>query len=483
MPFYPITPSTDNRSAKGCTPLVLRNCLVEPQPLGNAKRARHLIVPCMGRTSRVTPASGKNVRGVFSRPGVLGGALFVAAGPALYKIDSAWTATSVGELSGNTGTVLFDNIGANIVLLANGLVYQYATDDSLTQNVDLNCPEDAYTLASLAERALTSQRNSDTFDWSGTGTGLSWPASGFATSGRLPDEIRNQTVLGGDLWHFGANSIQIWRAMGGEDVDAFDILSAVIDRGIIGRDAIAKVDSAAIFVGDDRVVYMVVGYGVARISNREIETKLAALTATEAAAIQCFSYAQGSHLTWVLRMPSGPSFAFDTLNRTWSERATWKQPGLPERFAPTYYTYFHQAGKHVVASDESDVVWTWDEDQYGDAGLPHERIMTVHVPVAQRTIVSSITLDLKCTDVPLTGTGSNPKAQVTFYTDGGSRDSLATRNVERMMALGGSGSFATRPTTWRLGMVAAADGLIIKIRITDPINFAFSGVWVNEDPT
>lgn len=479
MPFFPIVASTDDRSVKGCTPLKLRNCVVEPQPTGAAKRSPYIIAPCMGRTLRVTPSSGNLIRGVFSRPGVQDGALFVAAGTQLYKISTAWAATALGPIQGATGTVLFDSIGANLVLQAGGSIYQY-DGTTLSINTDPDCPLNAFTLAALAERVLTSAEGSDQFDWSATGDALTWPAAGFAASARMPDEILNQTVIAGDLWHFGAASTQVWRAMGGEDADAFDVLSIVLDRGIIGRDAIAKVDSSVLWVADDRVVYMLNGYTPVRVSNREVEQALEPLTTAQGAALQCFAYAQGSHLTWVLRMPSGVSYCYDTLTQTWGERATWASPGGTERYAPTYYTYFHALGKHVVASDESDAVWSWEPDVFSDANSTHERIMMLHVPVAARTIVSNITLDIKTMDQPMSGTGSDPYANVTFYTDGGSRDSIATRGVERRLALGAHGAYGQRPMAWRLGMVRAADGLLLKIRITDPVNFVMSGVWVNE---
>ena len=214
--------------------------MAEPQPAGSAKRGPHFITPCMGRTSRVTPSSGALVRGLYSRPGVADGDLFVAAGTQLYRVSTAWAATALGPLQGAAGTVLFDNIGSNLIALAGGSIYQWDSTNGLRVSTDEDTPMNAYTLASLGDRALSSAEGSDQFDWSDTGSAVSWPASGFATSGRQPDEILNQTVLGGDLWHFGSNSTQLWRAVGGDDADAFDILSVTLDRGIIGRDAIAK---------------------------------------------------------------------------------------------------------------------------------------------------------------------------------------------------------------------------------------------------
>ena len=474
--FYPIVSSSDDRRTKGCTPLVLRNCMVEPQPEGTAKRATYVITPTMGRVSRVTPSAGALIRGVFSRPGVQSGVLYAVAGSKVYQISSAWAATQVGAVDGSD-TVLFDSLGANVALNAAGSIYQY-DGVNFQAALDADCPANAYTLASLGERLLTSARYSDTFDWSSVGDGLDWPASGFAASARMPDEIRKQAVIGGELWHFGAATAQPWRAVGGDDADAFDILSVVIDRGIAGREAGAQVDSSFMWVGDDRVLYMLNGYTPTRIVNREIEQALAALTEAEFSALQCFAYMQGSHLTWVLRMPTGKAFAYDLMTESWSERTTWGA----SRFAPCYYTYFHAAGKHVVASDESDTIYSWEPDTFSDAGGAHERIFTLHIPVAQRTIVSSLCLDLVALDQPLTGTGSAPVAQVTIYKDGGHWDSLQTHGMERMVSLGVRGQFNLRPMLWRLGMVNAADGLIVKVRITDPINFAASGVWINENP-
>ena len=457
--------------------------MVEPQPQGAGKRASAVIRPCMGRTSRVVPSSGKYVRGVFSRPGVEGGALFAVvgnySGSTLYQISTSWAATALGSINGTSGTVLFDSLGTKLAFLASGTAYEYSTSAGLQVNTDANFPSSAATWAALAERAITNDLGSDQFSWSATGSALSWPAAAFATSGRQPDPIVANAVAGGELYSMGAASVQVWRAQGGDDPDVFDPLSIVIDRGLIGLEAWARVDSSIMFIGDDRVVYLLNNYQPQRVSNRAVEIALAALTATQASALQCFSYMEGSHLTWIVRMPSGQSYAYDLLSRTWSERTTWGAT----RYAPSFYSYFHAAGKHVVASDADDDIWSWDVDTYTDNSGAHERIMMLHVPVAQRTIISSITLDIKCTDVPLTGTGSAPTAHVTFYKDGGSRDSLAERGVERVLTLGPRGMFGRRPTAWRLGLVNSADGMVIKIRITDPVNFALSGVWINENPT
>ncbi len=479
MAFYPIVASSDDRAARGCVPLILRNVILEPQPAGAGKRTTFFVSPSMGRTLRVTPSPGDNIRGVFSRPGVCQGRLLVAAGSKLFQVSSVWNAAEIGPIGAANGTALFDSIGAKAVIVSDGSIFEVDENLNLAGTSDVDAPPDAFTLAALGERALSSERGSEQFDWSSVSDALDWPSSGFAASARMPDEIRRQVTIGGDLCHLGANTIQFWRSMGGDDADAFDILNITIDRGIAGRDAGDKVDGSFAFVGDDRVVYALNGYQPVRISNREIEQELAQLTDDEMQALQAFSHLQGSHIFWVLRMPGEVSYCYDLMSQSWTERTTWEA----DQYAPTYYTYYHAAGKHVVASEDDDSIYTFEESVYADDGEPIERIMMLHVPVAQRTIISSVCLDIKCTDVPLTGRGSDPVASVTFYTDGGSRDSLSTRGVERIVQLGQRGDFARRPIIRRLGMANAADGMLIKIRITDPINFTLSGVWINEDPT
>lgn len=474
MAFFPIAPDTDDRSAKGLTPLILRNCYVEPQAEASAKRSTYVIVPTPGMTSRVTPSAGQFIRGVFSRPGVQDGLLFVVAGPTLYAVDTSWTATACGTILG-TGRVLMDALGANLILLGSGNLYQW-DGVTLTQTVDPDFPANAYTLSSLADRIVTSAQASDTFDWSAVGDASSWPATGFAASARYPDEIRAQAEIGGDLFHFGAASTQPWRAVGGIDSEAFDVLgSIIINRGIVGRDAWARLDSYAMFIGDDRVLYELNGYVPQRVVNRALEEALQSFTEAEIATVQCFSYLNGSHSTFVVRLPDGRAYAFDALTRKFHERTA-----LGSDFDLVHYARFN--GYHVVASDASDAIYTWDSSVYSDAGTSIERVAMVHVPLAEKMPISNITLDIKTFGQPLSGQDSAPKAYVTFYRDGGSLDSLQQLGVEREVSLGAAGRYGVRPTLYRLGIANAADGFLMKIRITDPVGFALTGVWVNELP-
>lgn len=478
MPFFPIAPSTDDRASKGSVPLVLRNVLLEPQPQGAGKQAAYYVRPSMGLTSRVTPSASKLMRGVFSRAGVQGGLLFAVMGDSLYSISDTFTATLIGTIGG-FGRVAFEAIGANLFILASGSLYKW-DGTTLSLVMDADFPANAVNLVSLGDRLLTNEEGSDTFDWSSAGDGASWPATGFAASARLPDPIIAQIEIAGYLWHFGAISTQVWAPQGGVDSEAFDLLSSiVINRGILGREAIAKLDSSAMWVGEDRVVYELNGFTPARVINRDLEIALAELGEPETTQVRCFSYANGSHLTWVVKLPTGRAWAFDTMTRSWSERATFGN----STYQVNHYARFQ--GRHVIGSDTDDSIFVWDEEGFSDplgSGSVQERVMMLHVPVDGRTPVANITLDIKTYGQPLSGQGSDPEALITFYRDGGSLDSLRQIGVERRVKLGKAGKYNVRPTCWRLGLANTINGFIIKIRITDPVGFALHGVYVNEMP-
>lgn len=475
MSHHTFALNSESRAAKGIVPLLLRNMYPEPQPEGSGKRTPFMLRTTPGMTARVTPSSGKLMRGAFCQPGVVGGALFVVMGDTLYSIDTNWAATALGAIAGS-GRVKMHWLDANLYILSSGTLYKW-DGATLTANSDPDFPANAVNLIACGGRLVTNEQGSDTKDWSAVGDGLDWPATAFAASARNPDAIVSMMELGGDEWDFGATSTQIWRAQGGADEDAFDTLgTGVINRGIAGIDAIAKLDAGAMLVGDDRVVYEVAGYSLQRVTNRDVEDALAALSEGEAAGIRCFSFANGSHLTWAMRLPTGRAFFFDLLMRRWYERTCLGE----DAFSVTHYARFN--GIDVVGSDTSDKVYTWNDTIYADDSQRIERVAMLQLMSNSRETVSSLTFDMKTFGQPLSGQGSAPKAMVTFYRDGGTRDSLQQIGVERIMELGPAGS-EKRPSLWRLGRIGLVDGLIIKLRTTDPIGFTLNGVYVNEIPS
>ena len=473
MSYYPIAATSDDRSSRGAVPLRRRNMKMERTAIGSVKGAGYFLSPSPGFVSRVVPFSGAMVRGVFCRPGVVNGGLFVVAGTTLYSVSSSWAATALGTISGYTN-VLMDGLRNVLVIVADGYVWTW-NGTTLTKATDTDLSADLYTLAVLGQRAITSPQLTDQLEWSAVLDALDWPADGYATSEIQPDPIEANVVVGDELYSLGRISTQIWRAVGGDDSSAFDTFAgAIINKGCIARDTAQRVDAALFWLADDRCLYRTAGVQAQRIVNRDIETALLAMTDAEVASCQAWTYADGSKTFYVLRPPvGGRAWAFDVAEESWGELTTWQA----DEYRFGFYAYAHD--KHVVAGPQSDRIYTMEPDIYADAGAVIEREFMVHIPAPNDARIDSIKLDIKPYGQPLSGQGSDPEIMLTFYRDGGNVESTAI-GIEKRIKLGMNGVWNKRPIARRFGQIGS-DGFLLRCRITDPIGFSVHGVWVNED--
>lgn len=472
MPYYPVAPSSDDRSSRGAVPIVLRNMQLEKAPTQSAKGAGYYVTTTGGYRLRGTPNAGYNLRGLFARPGVQGGALFAVAGTTLYRFSASWSATAIGTISGSD-TVLFDGLREKLLIVADGKLYTY-DGTLLTQATDTDLSSDLYTLAVLGQRALTSPRDTDQIEWSSVLDALDWPSDAFTTSEIQPDAVEALVVVGDELYALNRATTQVYRAIGGADADSFDTFAgALVNKGCAARDTAQRVDAALFWLGDDRCLYRAAGADAQRIANRDMEAALAEMTAEQIAMCKAWVYTDGSKIFYVLRPPvGGRAWAFDVAEETWSERTTWAL----DAFRASFYAYAND--RHVVAGPDDDGVYTMDMDYFQDGGEPLERVVMLHIPAPNNAVIASIGLDVKTFGQTVSGQGSDPEIMVTFYRDGGSVESV-TQGLERQVKLGTLGQHGKRPTVWRFGQ-CAADGFLLKLRWTDPVGAAVYGVWINE---
>lgn len=530
MSFHPFAPASDNRATRAATPLVLRNVSLEPNAKGYDPRKPYLLAPTPGQRLRLKfnddpllteggaelsredgarlvteqgDGSWRNVRALFADPDVHGGALFAVAGSSLFRVGSDWTAANLGPINGTAQTMM-RGFGSNLIIKGDARLYVYgtsqyisaengdileietggyleveATSNQLVTIIDVDAPgapSPPETLAVLAARVVSSATGSDAFDWSTVANAEAWPAEGFASVQYA--SIKAIVESRGYLAIFGEKKMQFWRAAGGEDADAFDTVGFTpLDKGLLARDAVAQTDGGLMWVGDDRVAYQVDGAGSpVRIVNRDLEVALEGLTATQAGQVRAFSYLDGSRLYFVVRPPLGATRVYDAAFDRWHERMTYNG----DAYAPGHYARAY--GKHVVASPDGADLWTWEHDVYDDAGEPIERVASVHVPLPGPVAIDHITLDGQFIGQPVVGQGADPTIMLRFSRDGGMTWSDARLGVIRTSPGPVAGNYATNVRFNRLGRFVGQHGLLLEIRITDPIGFALFGVWINEDP-
>ena len=100
--------------------------------------------------------------------------------------------------------------------------------------------------------------------------------------------------------------------------------------------------------------------------------------------------------------------------------------------------------------------------------------MSIHVPVSADVPVDRIVIDGEWYDQPLSGQGSAPTLLLSVSMDGG-----ATYSDERSVNLPAQGTYNVRVQDWAFGLASAERGVIVRIRLSDPIGFAIWGVFVN----
>jgi hypothetical protein len=452
--------------------LRLVNVQLEKAPTQSAKGAGYFLTPSPGYVSRATPSAGAYCRGLYANAGVQDGALFGVFGSTLYRISSAYVATTIGLIAG-TDAVIMDGLRNELVIVGGGNLYVW-DGATLTQASDVDLSTGLTTLAVLGQRAITSSGGTDQLEWSAVLDATDWPSDGFATSEIQPDPVIANVVVGDELYSLGSVSIQIWRAVGGSDADAFDTFAgALINKGCIARDTARRVDASLFWLANDRCLYRAAGADAQRIVNRDLEQALSAMTEAQVSACKSWVYTDGSKTFYVIVPPiGGRAFSYDVAEDAWSERETYEA----DAYRHGFYAFAYDM--HFVSGTSSDAVFTMERTAYDDNGDPLVKTVMLHVPAPNNAVISSIGLDIKTFDQPLTGQGSDPLAMVTFYRDGGSVSSAA-QGLMRYLNLGANGAHGQRPTAWRFGQVKS-DGFLLEVSISEPVGFAIYGVWINE---
>lgn len=466
--YAPIAPQTDDRlQKKGALPTVLRNCMVDIAPAATQRRSQYFICPTPGRTLRATLQD--NCRGLFSEPGCVSGNLFAPAGGMFNQVFSNWGMISTGTITGADDVEMVP-FQSSVAALALGLMYLW-DGSTFTQITDGDAPNPALTLASVAFRLVAAVADGTGFGWSTAGAFNAWDPAGTAADIYLPDIIVNQFELSGSLFSFNQRSTQEWQPTGGAESEAFALVPSTTRIGLAAKGAITRTGDGLIFVGHDRRVYR--ASPISPISNRDIETALAALTATEMAAVRCWSYTQESKIYACVNAGLERAWVYDVDLGLWHERSHYGDDVYDIDFATAAF----DNASVVVASATTDALWTLDRDVYTDAGTLIEREMTIHVPVQGDAPINRIVLDAEFRDQPTTGQGVAPVIMLSVSLDGG--DSWCD---ERMLSLPALGDYGVRVQDFCFGLALAEWGALIKLRITDPIFFAVYGCWINPSP-
>lgn len=469
MAYFPVIPFHDDRRAKqGAVPLELVNMSVERGPPGAGKRSEFFLTTTWGRTRVATlPA---NLRGLFSEPGCQSGALFAAAGSAVYLVASDWTYSAIGAYSASADeVVVMTSLRQDLTALAGGSPKHW-NGTTFASGTDPDIPATVSTIASVATRNLMGAAGGDGFVWSRAGLPLDVDSSSFALDIQLPDAIVGFLEINGELWSGNARSFAVWQPTALEESLAFQPVADIRDVGLAGRDLFCRVRKfGGMFLGSDRTLYATSGLGVVQLPSRDIALALRDVSDEDLAGRTCWAYSDGEKEFWGLSAGLARGYVFDADLNLIHTRERYGEDVYDVDFVTSAY------GATLCAGRNSPYIWEFDPDVFTDDGDPIVRRMTFKVPSTGDVTVDRIVFDAKWRAQPLEGQGSAPTVLLSVSMDNGE-----TWSDARELEVPGPGQ-KWRVQDFGFGLADAEDGCLIRLEWSDPVGAAIYGVWVNSD--
>lgn len=394
-----------------------------------------------------------------------GGLEYAVFGGQFYTVDSAGLAVTRGAISGS-GPVSIASNGLQITIVSEPFAWVYTISTAtLTRITSASFPGSSFVTQIGGYFVHVVPGTNGTFFLSNLLDGLTFNALNFATAEMDSDALLASYGDHGELWLFGANTIEPWGVTGNSDFPMSPIQSAKIQRGCAAKFSIARQDNALFWIGDDYVVYRANGYTPLPVSTRPIEKILSDSSATIANTIGC-AYTQDGHSFYQITLPGLWTLVYDNTTQLWAERQT---------FGSSHWkaNYIIQCYGKLLAGHENGNIYTLSTGVFTDAGSTIRFESTspaVHADTAKITI-SKLQIDCQTGVGLTTGQGSNPQIMLSWSDDGG-----ATWSSEHWRTMGAIGARRTRAIWRRQGQTYSR---LYKVAIADPVMPALIGAYVD----
>ena len=386
-----------------------KNLYPEVIPTGKVIKALHNWYGA----SAFSPSVGAIGRGTHKVNDVL----YQVAGNTLYSIASNGTRTTIGSITGSDPVVM-DNDGENLIITTGGDGYRYnisADTLSLISDVDYEPAKScAYINTQMIYDGLEGR-----FQVSDPGSSASINALNYATAESHPDDTIRVYVKDGLLYVFGEESFEIWYNSGIGNPPFDRIEGAVRDIGLISPYAVAKTNDTLYFIGDDKIVYKMIGYKEQGISSPGIAQIFSSFNMANTTAYHVHF---DDNEIIVFRFPSeGRTFAYSENTDNWFELTT----GANE---DNYFgnSFIECYGHKLIEDARNGAIYILSPTVYKniDEVMIRERVSppisgeVINRP-GQRLLMDRIRFVVeKGVGIP-TGQGSDPQMSVSLSFDGG----------------------------------------------------------------
>lgn len=388
------------------------------------------------------------VQCLFKASGVLNAALFGISGGEFYQAsDSKGAIDGTGPVS-MTGyeNLVFATAGANL----------WGYDGSSL--IAIAFPDGAPIKKVLvgASRLIAIREDTEQFYWSDV-LSTTIDALSFASAESQPDRLRDAVFIDGILILFGAETTEFWPATQEADLPFRPLPGQVFERGIRNTGAATKVGSTFAWVTDKSQVCLTNPEQI--VSNAGLEALIAA---SDNAFLWNF-YLEGTEFL-ALRIDAG-TWVYSMRSRMWSQFESYGYDNwIPQCFA---------GGVFGSSIDGRLLGWT---DAHEDLGGVLERLIRAGFPLSSDSVtINNVVLQTNPGNTPyLAAPYDEPTVEMRRSLDGG-----RTWGNWRQASLGAQGEYRKR-VQWTACGMAGQPGWMGEFRVTDPVPFRVSGVFVNE---
>lgn len=293
----------------------------------------------------------------------------------------------------------------------------------------------------------------------------------FAAKVGAPDLLVGVICVFRTIWLIGERTTEIWTSSGSPDFPFQIMTGAFIEHGCQAKYSIAKADTSAFWLSQDKqgggIVMRGSGYSAKRISTHAIEAEFNSYT-TLSDAIG-FTYQIGGHTFYVLTFPTADeTWAYDVATELWHELAWMDPAGALHRHRASCATAAYN-GAILMGDYANGKIYRAGLDLYSDDGQPVQRIRSFPHMVndGDRVFYLSFIADMEGG----TTTGATPPVLSLRYSD----TRGATWGTPVLGDLGARGDFATSAQFNRLGM---GRDRVFEVSWTSPARTALNGAFL-----
>ncbi len=386
----------------------------------------------------------------------------------LTSISNDSVGVSKGVLDTIEGTVSMDDNGTQLMIVDGTSGYTFNVDtDTFAKITDLDFPANPTHVTYLDGFFIVAVANSDQFHVSSLKDGTAWNALDFASAESDPDNLVVPFADHGELWLFGAGSIEVWQNTGNLDFTFERLEGAKIQWGVHAEWSVARyADTVVCLAVNDhgaKQVISFVNYQPRRISNDALEQRIA----DYASSIDAFGYVYNDRgrFFYVLTFPTGnESWAYDVRENEWHQLKS----GITGRFLPEFHSAFFNA--NMVSDFNTGNLFKLTPGIYDDNGDDIGMLVRgEHISEGERQLGhASFQVVFEHGTGLQFGQGTDPQAMLRWSNDTGK-----VWSSEHWRPIGKVGQHRAR-AVWR--SLGRARDRVYELTVTDPVKRVIVGI-------